>query len=139
MRWKPFPLRPCVAFASTRDCSAAGSRARIRPRYISETSVAGAFSHPLSKSTVAPSTDTDARDNAAFQVALHSIDRTRIPSLRTDLLSKTAALQAGVLAATLGELVTVTGLPHQAPRPTTPTSARAEHAPAGAHDRHLAT
>ena len=67
---------------------------------------------------VAPSTDADAFQNASWQVGAHSptaVSRTRFPSLKVDLLTRTAAFQATVLARTMSDLVQVTTLPSQAP------------------------
>jgi hypothetical protein len=66
--------------------------------------------------TVAPSTDYDALQNAAWRVATHLAPQLRIPSVKVDLLqvSADATVQA-CLAAGSGTLVTITGLPSQAP------------------------
>jgi hypothetical protein len=67
--------------------------------------------------TVAASSDDDAFQNAAWQVAVHSPagSRTRFPSLTIDLLSRSESFRAGVLALWMSSLVRLTSLPSQAP------------------------
>jgi hypothetical protein len=70
--------------------------------------------------TVAPSTDADALQNANWQVALHSPTGsiTRLPSLKIDLITRTAAFQASILALGPSSLINLTTLPSQAPNPS---------------------
>lgn len=79
--------------------------------------------------TVASSTDEEARQNAAWQVALHSPEtsRTRYPALQVDLLSWTSGYvdtyealyggdpEAEVLGLGVSDLIALSGLPSQAP------------------------
>jgi hypothetical protein len=68
---------------------------------------------------VASSTDFDAYQNAAWQVATHLTAQTRIPELVIDLFSQPQAFCEAVLAADISTLVTITGLPPQSPTGST--------------------
>lgn len=65
--------------------------------------------------TVAPSTDYDALQNAAWKVETHLDPQTRITSVDVDLLKANDTLAGNCLALDIGDLITVTGLPAQAP------------------------
>ncbi|MGZ6836782.1 MAG: LamG-like jellyroll fold domain-containing protein [Blastococcus sp.] len=65
---------------------------------------------------VAPSSDDDAYQNAAWQVQTHSTgNRVRYPSLKLDLLSQTATFQQTALGLGISSLVALTQMPSQAP------------------------
>lgn len=64
---------------------------------------------------VAPSTDYDALQNAAWQVARRKRYATRIPAVKVNLLAANDATRTAVLGATISTLVSITGLPANAP------------------------
>jgi hypothetical protein len=64
---------------------------------------------------VAPSGDFDALQNAAWQLGLSNRSAARTPSVTVNLLKATSALAGQVLTADVSTLVTVSGLPAQAP------------------------
>jgi hypothetical protein len=64
---------------------------------------------------VAPSTDFDALQNASWQVALHKDPDVRVASVVLDLLTQTSTTKTqNALSATIGTLVSITGLPSNA-------------------------
>lgn len=66
--------------------------------------------------TVMPSTDFDALQNAAWQVAVRKTPKNRLPSVKVNLTEQTDNTFIGnVLSASISTLLTVTGLPSQAP------------------------
>lgn len=68
---------------------------------------------------VAANSDDDALQNAYWQVGTSKNPMTRLQNLTVDLLAQTdATIVSGVLAATVGSKVQVTGLPSQAPAAT---------------------
>jgi hypothetical protein len=66
--------------------------------------------------TVMPSTDYDALQNASWQVAVRKTPKNRLPSVTVNLTEQTDNTFIGnVLTAGISTLLTVTGLPTQAP------------------------
>lgn len=85
-------------------------------RHFDQTSITAYGRREGPGGTVAPSTDEDARQHAAWDVATGKDPRIRLSTVSLDLLSQpTTSLVQSILAATVSTPFTVTGLPAQTP------------------------
>lgn len=84
-------------------------------RYVDATSQAAIGRFDGGSLEVAPSTDADALNNAAWRVHTHKGFATRIPGVTVNLLGAEDSVRTAVLGAGISTLLTLTGLPSQAP------------------------